>query len=202
MGMKSALYMMTTLALAMMPGQNSNHSMPSGMRVRETNFRKEEDGPLPEDVIKIKNPYKGNTVEKVDFLFNWQNAVLKINCEIAYGNERSRLKAFMAKQGFLAEYIKTTDLKKIIAHRQFIVKFESVEQIINKPRSIETKGDYEGRCNRTACVTELPAVYFNHSTRKYYCKICADLINKVNPESQEMYGSDLCTLVLKTETLA
>ena len=56
------------------------------------------------------------------------------------------------------------------------------------------KGDYKGECNRTACSNE-SAVYYNHSTRKYYCEKCALLINDYNHrDAQVMFGHDLCTL--------
>ena len=38
------------------------------------------------------------------------------------------------------------------------------------------KGDKNGICNRFHC-TKTPAVYFNISTSKYYCKDCAEEIN-------------------------
>ncbi len=63
------------------------------------------------------------------------------------------------------------------------------KQEINKP----DKGDFKGSCNRTAC-QKPGAIFYNHSTRLYYCPDCADLINKMNPESHRMYGHDLCTL--------
>jgi hypothetical protein len=54
------------------------------------------------------------------------------------------------------------------------------------------KGAYNGLCNRTAC--QAPgAVYYNHSTEKYYCVVCADLINHANRyQSLRMYGHELC----------
>lgn len=59
----------------------------------------------------------------------------------------------------------------------------------------EDKGDYNGSCNRTVC-QKPGAVYYNHSTRKHYCKACANLINKENySDSMRIFGHDLCTLV-------
>lgn len=56
------------------------------------------------------------------------------------------------------------------------------------------KGDYNGECNRTAC-SKGSAVYYNHSTRKYYCEKCALLINEYNyADAHRIYGHDLCTL--------
>jgi hypothetical protein len=54
----------------------------------------------------------------------------------------------------------------------------------NNPRQ---KCCFEGECARTAC-TNRPAVYFNRSTRRYYCEDCA---NKINRHEQET----ICVLV-------
>jgi hypothetical protein len=54
------------------------------------------------------------------------------------------------------------------------------------------KGDYNQECNRTAC-NNLEAVYYNHSTRKYYCPVCAFHINEANrADAQRLYGHELC----------
>lgn len=59
----------------------------------------------------------------------------------------------------------------------------------------KAKGHYNGLCNRTDCQSPVHVVYFNHSTRKYYCPSCAHLINDANHfDSLEMFGHDLCTL--------
>jgi hypothetical protein len=64
------------------------------------------------------------------------------------------------------------------------------------------KGEKGGSCNRTAC--QKPAAddphgirWFNHSTRKYYCRSCAwelndDPFNK--RDAQQIWGHTLCTL--------
>jgi hypothetical protein len=56
------------------------------------------------------------------------------------------------------------------------------------------KGDKNGNCNVTAC--QAPgAIYFNHSTRKYYCPNCAGRINRVNHnDAMRLFGHELCTL--------
>lgn len=61
----------------------------------------------------------------------------------------------------------------------------------NKP----DKGLFGGSCNRRAC--QRPgADWFNHSTRRYYCRSCAHTLN-TDPfnarDAQEMYGHQLCT---------
>jgi hypothetical protein len=55
------------------------------------------------------------------------------------------------------------------------------------------KGIKGGNCNRTAC--QLPnAVWYNHSTQKYYCHSCADDINQWNhKDALELFGHELCT---------
>jgi hypothetical protein len=54
------------------------------------------------------------------------------------------------------------------------------------------KGEFEGLCNRKACQTPENVVYYNTSTRMYYCPRCADLINE---GSQQMVGKDICLQV-------
>lgn len=59
------------------------------------------------------------------------------------------------------------------------------------------KGNYNEECNITSCQRPNSAVWFNHSTRKYYCGSCAkrlneDVFNK--RDAQEMFGHPLCTL--------
>jgi hypothetical protein len=64
------------------------------------------------------------------------------------------------------------------------------------PVTQSDKGEYMGRCNRTSCVKEEPALWYNHSTRRYYCSTCADLLNtdKFNQaDAQKLFGHDLCT---------
>ena len=69
-------------------------------------------------------------------------------------------------------------------------------------RLASDKGEKGGSCNRTAC--QKPAEedpdgirWFNHSTRKYYCRACAwdlkeDRFNKA--DAQRIWGHNLCTL--------
>lgn len=50
------------------------------------------------------------------------------------------------------------------------------------------KGEKRGECNRTAC--NLPnAIWYNSSTRMYYCTACAHKINNAHPDNK-----GLCTL--------
>ena len=57
------------------------------------------------------------------------------------------------------------------------------------------KGEHNQECNITRCDNK-EAVYFNHSTRKNYCKSCAEMLN--NDEfnkrnAQKLYGHELLT---------
>ena len=55
-------------------------------------------------------------------------------------------------------------------------------------------GEKNGSCNRTAC-QKPNAIFYNHSTRKYYCPDCASMLNRVNKSAaMEALGHDLCTL--------
>ena len=57
----------------------------------------------------------------------------------------------------------------------------------------EDKGKLDGACNRSACLKPA-ATWFNHSTRAYYCRRCALLLNDVNRDwAPAQYGHDLCT---------
>lgn len=55
-----------------------------------------------------------------------------------------------------------------------------------------TKGFHNGLCNRQACLSPIDVVYFNHSTRKFYCKKCAVLLNNVNDDLEAEFGHPLC----------
>ena len=54
------------------------------------------------------------------------------------------------------------------------------------------KGQYNGICNRTAC-SNTSAVFYNYSTKMYYCPSCAKLINDANHvDAMRLYGHDVC----------
>lgn len=59
------------------------------------------------------------------------------------------------------------------------------------------KGEYNQECNITSCQKPNSAIWFNHSTRKYYCSSCARRLN-TDPynakDAQKMFGHALCTL--------
>lgn len=57
----------------------------------------------------------------------------------------------------------------------------------------DEKGQYGGKCNRSACLAP-GAFWYNHSTRAYYCEDCARMINVANrKDAMELFGHDLCT---------
>lgn len=60
------------------------------------------------------------------------------------------------------------------------------------PNKMNMKGLKNGNCNRTAC-QQPSADFYNHSTRAWYCGKCANMINKMNPESYQIFGHALCT---------
>lgn len=49
------------------------------------------------------------------------------------------------------------------------------------------------KCHRRACDSNHDN-YFNHSTRAFYCKSCAESLNTSNRyDAEKLYGHDLCT---------
>ena len=46
----------------------------------------------------------------------------------------------------------------------------------------KVKGEKHGLCNRSACQTPEDVVFYNKGTRKFYCPVCADLINNANKD--------------------
>lgn len=69
-----------------------------------------------------------------------------------------------------------------------------VNTTINYPAD---KGELGGHCNRSACLRP-GANWYNHSTRKHYCRACAEWLNadKFNrADAMQLWGHDLCTEV-------
>ena len=62
------------------------------------------------------------------------------------------------------------------------------------PPTPEDKGVKGGSCNRSHCVRPASAFYYNHGTRLYYCRRCADELNRANRDAVGVYGHPLCTL--------
>lgn len=62
------------------------------------------------------------------------------------------------------------------------------------------KGLWGGRCNRGSCLKP-NAVFFNRSTRAFYCFKCARLLNDVNrKEAEALYGGLLCVEYVDKDT--
>jgi len=60
----------------------------------------------------------------------------------------------------------------------------------------KVKGELNGLCNVSACKSANWVEYYNHSTRKHYCKSCANKINVANHvDAMRLYGHELCTKV-------
>jgi len=55
----------------------------------------------------------------------------------------------------------------------------------------KVKGQKNGLCNRTACQSPYHVVYYNQSTRAYYCSSCA---KKINDANRKDFGGELCIL--------
>jgi hypothetical protein len=62
-----------------------------------------------------------------------------------------------------------------------------------EPPDPNLKGLEGGNCNRTAC-QKPNAIWYNHSTCKYYCPKCARELNYYNQDAKEMFGHELFTL--------
>ena len=64
------------------------------------------------------------------------------------------------------------------------------------PRLAADKGEFGGSCNITRCQRPNSATWYNHSTRKYYCRPCAHTLNydQFNrKDALEVWGHLLCT---------
>jgi len=60
----------------------------------------------------------------------------------------------------------------------------------------KNKGELNGSCNITSCQKPNSATWYNHGTRKYYCKSCAMRLNNDEfnkRDAMRMFGHDLCT---------
>ena len=66
---------------------------------------------------------------------------------------------------------------------------------VKKKYQASIKGVKDGNCNRESC-QKPQAIWFNHSTEKYYCTKCAKMLNEANESSAlKLYGHGLCTLI-------
>lgn len=97
----------------------------------------------------------------------------------------------MAKKSYaFARGLKTTSTKVPTVQQQ--------QQILKSKFQAMLKGKFNGNCNVTSC-QKPHAVWFNHSTRAYYCEACAYEIGsfaKRTGDDMELYGHALLTLHL------
>ena len=74
--------------------------------------------------------------------------------------------------------------------------YQVAPPVVEEPALPADKGALGGSCNRTACLRPHSAYWYNHSTRKHYCRSCAYELNKANrTDAMEIFGHDLCTRV-------
>ena len=67
---------------------------------------------------------------------------------------------------------------------------------VEQPTLAADKGEFGGSCNITHCQRPNSATWYNHSTRKYYCRSCAHTLNydQFNrKDALEVWGHLLCT---------
>jgi len=118
MSIKGSILMLTTMG--MMMDASSGRTTESRRSPRYTERRK--DKQLPESIGIPVEIHKGNMTEPIDFEFNWQNCILRINCTISYGTQKSRSKKIKSTEGYLKEYLKVTSLESIKKFGQFTVE--------------------------------------------------------------------------------
>jgi hypothetical protein len=88
------------------------------------------------------------------------------------------------------------DTQVLVGNKPYkpLSKFSDTHQkepaLVNE--SMYKKGVWGEKCNRTDCKTKVPAFYYNYATRLYYCSVCAEMINTMNPEAHSIYGHELC----------
>lgn len=59
------------------------------------------------------------------------------------------------------------------------------------------KGELNGSCNITSCQKTNSAIWYNHSTIKYYCPSCARKLNNDEfnkRDAMKIFGHNLCTI--------
>lgn len=74
---------------------------------------------------------------------------------------------------------------------------QAVPNTSGRPTLAADKGEYGGSCNITACQRPNSALWYNHSTRRFYCQECATTLNNDpfnHHDSHKLFGHDLCTL--------
>lgn len=73
--------------------------------------------------------------------------------------------------------------------------------MLSEQKENKVKGGFNGLCNRKACNND-NAVFYNYSTKMYYCVSCARLINDMNRlDAMRLFGHELCIRVIKPLTI-
>ena len=93
--------------------------------------------------------------------------------------------------GYVPDWRFSTARSLVIANRPELWPLED-----RPPQNAADKGEFGGSCNITHCQRPNSATWFNHSTRKYYCRSCAHDLNYDSfnrREALEMWGHLLCT---------
>lgn len=140
-----------------------------------------------------KNMPKGHKGRYITFEYQIQGHLVRAEVLVSGGTDKSLKKNIVTMGGEIHDYIVETGIQDLIKFNQFeIVELPKEETKVEElPR---LKGMKNGNCNRTAC-QKPGAVYYNHSTEKYYCAECATMINDMNrTDAIRLYGHDLCTL--------
>lgn len=78
------------------------------------------------------------------------------------------------------------------------LSYPVVPSDVSNADAVESKGELGGSCNRSGCLRPNSAFWYNHSTRKHYCRACAEWLNSDpfnKKDAMELWGHDLCTLV-------
>lgn len=191
---KLGMLSLMTGMMAMGMGMGSGPGVETRTRVSRK-YEPYKPQPLPNNIMGTE-VHKGHKIEMVKFTIETPHFIANITLPVSGGSPKSIGKKRILMGNELKTYVAKNTKEDLIKFGQF--EITPIEPKITPKANLKQfldKGDYQGICNRTACETKLAAVYFNHSTKKHYCQVCADMINKVNPESYEMYGHELCTLV-------
>jgi len=62
--------------------------------------------------------------------------------------------------------------------------------------SEKIKGELNGLCNMSRCLSPNNVVWYNHGSMAYYCPKCAESLNNDSfnkREAMELFGHELCT---------
>lgn len=198
MSMRKSMALMSLMAGLMSLDSTGLHNPPKSFSPPSP-IPKKEYKPLPENFGFNGIVPKGHKTETVDFDFEKDGYELSISIPITFGTMSSRAKQIRSLETQLKAHINRTPMNKLQEFNQFTITGELKKAPGGMSQFIPTKlgkGDYEGICNRTACTTNIPALYYNHSTREHYCRVCAQLINEANQaDAIRLYGHELCTLV-------